>query len=50
MFERTIIHKSLQSLLPDAPKKKPNKEDDDNDMKDPDGFQKPKNVVNVIFG
>ena len=32
------------------PKKKPNKEDEDDDKKDPDGFQKPENVVNVIFG
>jgi hypothetical protein len=28
----------------------PNKEDEDDDKKDPDGFQKPENVVNVIFG
>jgi hypothetical protein len=33
-----------------VPKKKPNKEDEDDDKKDPDGFQKPENVVNVIFG
>jgi len=46
MFECTIICKSLQSPLLDTPKKKPNKDD----KKDPDGFQKPKNVVNVIFG
>ena len=50
MFECTIICKSLQSPLLDTPKKKPNKDDDDDDKKDPDGFQKPKNVVNVIFG
>ena len=50
MFECTIIRKSLQSTLPDAPKKNPNKEDDDDDKKDPDGFQKQQNVVNVIFG
>jgi len=50
MFECTIIRKSLQSPLPDAPKKKPNKDDNDNDKKDPDGFQKPENTVNVIFG
>ena len=50
MFECTIIRKSFQSPLPDAPKKKPNKEDEDDDKKDPDGFQKPENVVNVIFG
>ena len=35
--------------MPDAPKKKPNKEDEDDDKNDPDEFQKPKNVVNVIF-
>ena len=46
MFECTIICKSLQSPLLDTPKKKPNKDD----KKDPDGFQKSKNVVNVIFG
>jgi len=50
MFECTLIRKSLQSPLPDVPKKKPNKDDDDDDKKDPDGFQKSKNVVNVIFG
>jgi len=49
MFECTIILKSSQSPLPDAPKKKQNNEDDD-DKKDPDGFQKQQNVVNVIFG
>ena len=49
MFECTIIRKSFQSALPDAPKKKQNNEDDD-DKKDPDGFQKQQNVVNVIFG
>jgi hypothetical protein len=38
MFECTIICKSFQSPLPDAPKKKPNKEDEDDDKKDPDGF------------
>ena len=50
MFECTLIRKSLQSPLPDVPKKKPNKDDDDDDKKDPDGFQKPENVVTVIFG
>jgi len=50
MFECTIIRKSLQSPLPDAPKNKPNKDDNDNDKKDPDGFQKPENMINVIFG
>ena len=50
MFECTIIRKSFQSPLPDAPKKKPNKEDEDDVEKDLDGFQKPENVVNVIFG
>ena len=49
MFGCTIIRKSFQSPLPDVPKKKPNKEDEDDDKNDPDGFQKPKNVVNVIF-
>ena len=50
MFGCTIIRKSFQSPLPDVPKKKPNKEDEDDDKKDPDGFQKPENMVNVIFG
>ena len=50
MFECTLIRKSLQSPLPDAPKKKPNKDDDDGDKKYPDGFRKRENVVNVIFG
>ena len=50
MFECTIIRKSFQSPLLDVPKKKPNKEEDDDDKKDPDRFQKPENVVNVIFG
>jgi hypothetical protein len=50
MFKCSIIGKSFQSPLPDAPKKKPSKQDDDEDKKDPDGFQKPENVVNVIFG
>ena len=49
MFECSIIRKSLQSTLPDAPKKKQNKDDED-DKKDPDGFQQHQNVVNVIFG
>jgi hypothetical protein len=49
MFECTLIRKSLKSPLPEAPKKKQNKEDDD-DKKDPDGFQQPENVVNIIFG
>jgi hypothetical protein len=48
MFECLIIGMFIQSLLPDAPKKKQNKEDDD-DKKDPDGFQKQENMVNVIF-
>jgi hypothetical protein len=48
MFECTLICKSFQSPLPDAPKKKQNKDDDD-DKKDPGGFQKHENVVNVIF-
>src|SRR6185369_3546562 len=50
MFECTLIRKSLNAPLLEAPKKKPNKEDKDDDKKDPDGFQQPKNVVNVIFG
>ena len=49
MFECSIIRKSLQSTLPDAPKKKQNKDDED-DKKDPDGFQQQQNVVNLIFG
>jgi hypothetical protein len=50
MFKCPIVRKSFQSPLPDVPKKKPNKEDEDDDKKDPDGFQKPENMVNVIFG
>ena len=50
MFECTLIRKSLQAPLPEVPKKKPIKEDDDNDKKDPDAFQQLENVVNVIFG
>jgi hypothetical protein len=38
MFGCTIIRKSFQSPLPDVPKKKPNKEDEDDDKNDPDGF------------
>ena len=49
MWECTILHKSFQSAPPDAPKKKQNKDDEDN-KKDPDGFQQPQNIVNVIFG
>ena len=49
MFECSIIRKSFQSTLPNAPKKKQNKYDED-DKKDPDGFQQQQNVVNVIFG
>jgi len=48
MWECTILRKSFQSAPADAPKKK-NKDDED-DKKDPDGFQQPKNVINVIFG
>ena len=44
-----ILRKSFQSAPPDAPKKKQNKDDED-DKKDPDGFQQPQNIVNVIFG
>ena len=50
MFECTLIWKSLNAPLPEAPEKKPNKEDKDDDKKDPDGFQQTTNVVNVIFG
>ena len=50
MFECTIIRKSFQSPLLDVPKKKPDKEDEDDDKKDADGFQKPENVVYVVFG
>ena len=50
MFDCTLIWKSLNAPLPEAPKKKPNKEDKDDDKKDPDGFRQPANVVNVIFG
>ena len=50
MFECTIIRKSLQSTLPDVPKKKLNKENEENEKKDLNVFQKPENVVNVIFG
>ena len=49
MWECTILRKSIQSTLPDAPKKK-QKKDDEDDKKDPDGFHQPQNVVNVIFG
>ena len=49
MWECTILRKSFQSVPPDAPKKKQNKDDKD-DKKDPDGFQQPQNIVNVIFG
>src|SRR6185437_4080846 len=49
MWECTILRKSFQSVPSDAPKKKENKDDED-DKKDPDGFQQPQNVVNVIFG
>jgi len=49
MWECMILRKSFQSTPPDAPKKKQNKDDEDN-KKDPDGFQQPQNVVNVIFG
>ena len=38
MWECTILRKSFQSALPDTPKKKQNKDDED-DKKDPDGFQ-----------
>jgi len=41
---------SPSGSLPDVPKKKHNKEDDNEDKKDPDRFQKPENMVNVIFG
>ena len=49
MWECTILHTSFQSTPPDAPKKKRNKDDED-DKKDPDRFQQPQNVINVIFG
>jgi len=49
MFECTLIRKSLQAPLPEALKKKPNKEYDDDEKKDPDGFQQLENMVNVIF-
>ena len=49
MWECTILRKSFQSAPPNAPKKKQNKDDEDN-KKDPDGFQQPQNVVNVISG
>jgi len=44
IWECTILRKSFQSTLADAPKKNQNKDD----KKDPDGFQQPQNVVNVI--
>jgi len=50
MFECTLIHKSLKSPLPKAPKKKTSKQDDDDDKKDPDAFQQPENVVNASWG
>ena len=49
MWECMIIRKSIQSTPPDAPMKKQNK-DDEEDKKNPDGFQQQQNVVNVIFG
>ena len=49
MWECTILRKSFQSTPPGAPKKKQNMDDED-DKKDPDGFQQPQNIVNVIFG
>ena len=50
MFECTLIRKSLNAPLPEGPKKKPSKDHEDDNKKDPDEFQQPKNVVNVIFG
>ena len=41
MWECTILRKSFQSAPPDAPKKKQNKDNED-DKKDPDGFQQQK--------
>ena len=50
MFECTLIRNFLNAPSLEAHKKKPNKEDKDNDKKDPEGFQQLANVVNVIFG
>ena len=49
MFECTLIRQSLKAPLPEAPKKKTNKEGDDDAKKDPNGIQQPKNVVNIIL-
>jgi hypothetical protein len=49
MFECTLKRKSLKAPLLEAPKKKTNKEGDDDAKKDPNGIQQPKNVVNVIL-
>jgi len=49
MWECMNLSKSFQSAPADAPKKKQNKDDED-DKKDPDGFQQPQNVINIIFG
>ena len=49
MWERTILRKSFQSAPANTPKKKQNKDYEDN-KKDTDGFQQQQNVINVIFG
>ena len=36
--------------MPEGSKKKPPKEDEDDNQKDPDNFQQPANMVNIIFG
>ena len=49
MWECTILRKSFQSAPATAPKKEQDKDNED-DKKDPDGFQHHQNIVNVIFG
>jgi hypothetical protein len=50
MFECISLRKSLNAALPDQDGKKKDKEDDEGDKSEAQGYQHPANVINVIFG
>ena len=47
---RVYTHPQVSQTSTTRSTQEEDKEDDDDDKKDPDGFQQPKNVVNIIFG
>jgi hypothetical protein len=50
LFQCISLYKSLNAPLPDQDKKGKDKDDEEGDKSRAQGYEDPKNVVNMIFG